>query len=913
MEVYKSYLKAKYLERKMPHYGKWPDLPTEKYINMSVIEKGKPTKDDSKALTYGNIDAVKRKSDIAFEDLAKPAEDGLIPKFVLVEGAPGVGKTTFAWEACRKWAEGEILQNFDLVILARLRDRSVRSAKCLGDIIQYPRDARIQSEIVREVSKSGGKGVLLLFEGYDELPASLRQDGSLFRNIIQNGCEFDEGTVMVTSRHWASEPFLFPYSNPSARAVSQHIEILGFTTRNIEDYISSMLCDELLRDMKEYLELCPHIHSMMYIPLNCAIVLEVYKTSKKHNTLIPKTTTELYSSLIRSLLLRYICDLPEYQDKVFRIDLKSLPACVRNHFSIITELAYEAIFDRNQQIIFSEDDVPSDFNSLGLMQSAMELYVDVGATTSYNFLHLTIQEFLAAHHISTLPVQQQVEFYNRAHAENLMVITFPAGLSPISFQKFLTDSSCTKLDGIPPHLNIRCSFEARLQPRSAIAITETLHDPFTSYMLGYLICKTNFCWKVTIRGYEDTIHFFVRGILSSGLSKATIALTVFLDQQDVNSMAGLSHAAITADALIISGIHIHGKFQRSDIDIFFNSLVKGDSLVIKQLSLECLTLDDMQVNHFKSYLESSSLLTRLTLEECTFQSADGEALLAQGLQACSCLKNLAISFPYPGDDTIFRMLNINENKSLEILEVNVCTHQQLCELFTALCDNNTINELIVKGKHFRNIGKSLRGFFEINDGNLRVNAAGHEIIDNFFSRNTGLKSLTLNLRLCSADIRIVSNALHEDSIRQQLTIPTCDGNGEAISNMLRRNRTLKELRISRCLMTSACEIAKELCRNDSLEKLSLRIFQDKGVEAFASVIKQNTTLKELEISGYLTDRQWMNDLIILSNALGHNRTLVKLNLVFPRYITSEDTELANSMAAECAKDKRLTIQTKPYM
>jgi hypothetical protein len=138
--------------------------------------------------------------------------------------------------------------------------------------------------------KSGGKGVLLLFEGYDELPASLQQDGSLFRNIIQNGCEFDEGTVVVTSRHWASEPFLFPYSNPSARAVSQHIEILGFTTRNIEDYISSMLCDELLRDMKEYLELCPHIHSMMYIPLNCAIVLEVYKTSKKH---MPKTTMEL--------------------------------------------------------------------------------------------------------------------------------------------------------------------------------------------------------------------------------------------------------------------------------------------------------------------------------------------------------------------------------------------------------------------------------------------------------------------------------------------------------------------------------------------------------------------------------------------------------------------------------------------
>jgi hypothetical protein len=97
--------------------------------------------------------------------------------------------------------------------------------------------------------KSGGKGVLLLFEGYDELPTSLQQNDSMFRNITQNSYEFDEITVMVTSRHWASEPFLF---DPGARSVSQHIEILGFTT---EDYISSMLRDEPtpLQDMKEYL------------------------------------------------------------------------------------------------------------------------------------------------------------------------------------------------------------------------------------------------------------------------------------------------------------------------------------------------------------------------------------------------------------------------------------------------------------------------------------------------------------------------------------------------------------------------------------------------------------------------------------------------------------------------------------
>ena len=55
------------------------------------------------------------------------------PKVVLVEGAPGVGKSTFAWELCRRWTSGELLGGYSLVVLMRLRDGYAREAKTLVD------------------------------------------------------------------------------------------------------------------------------------------------------------------------------------------------------------------------------------------------------------------------------------------------------------------------------------------------------------------------------------------------------------------------------------------------------------------------------------------------------------------------------------------------------------------------------------------------------------------------------------------------------------------------------------------------------------------------------------------------------------------------------------------------------------
>ena len=215
-------------------------------------------------------------------------------------------------------------------------------------------------------------------------------------------------TVMVTSRPWAIKDLI---ELKHGARVSQHIEVVGFTRENISEYINKAFTDSTKeRSFREYLANYPHIHSTMYLPLNCAIVVEVYRLSGSANP-GPKTVTQLYSVLVKALLQRYMDSHPEgptlsttnCRPSSFlvswhrRVDVfKYLPSSVYHQLCALGKLAYQGLCN-NQQLIFS--DLPANFETLDLLQEVPQFYDTGKASSSYNFLHLTVQEFLAAFHI----------------------------------------------------------------------------------------------------------------------------------------------------------------------------------------------------------------------------------------------------------------------------------------------------------------------------------------------------------------------------------------------------------------------------------------------------------------------------------------------------------------------------------
>ena len=69
---------------------------------------------------------------------------------------------------------------------------------------------------------------------------------------------------------------------------------------------------------------------MMYIPLNCAIVICVYNEGIKNpQNFIPKTSTQLYTALVKALLIRYLRD--EKVDMNLKL-IDDLPSHVLSQF-----------------------------------------------------------------------------------------------------------------------------------------------------------------------------------------------------------------------------------------------------------------------------------------------------------------------------------------------------------------------------------------------------------------------------------------------------------------------------------------------------------------------------------------------------------------------------------------------------
>ena len=130
---YTDYLKDIYRQDPIARDDKLFISPCSHFIKLALINKEKSSRRDNpftKSTLHGGVDEiVASKTPLEMDALVTPGS-----QFVLVEGPPGIGKSTLCWELCRKWDTLESLRDFKIVLQLKLRERRVQNASSLGEL-----------------------------------------------------------------------------------------------------------------------------------------------------------------------------------------------------------------------------------------------------------------------------------------------------------------------------------------------------------------------------------------------------------------------------------------------------------------------------------------------------------------------------------------------------------------------------------------------------------------------------------------------------------------------------------------------------------------------------------------------------------------------------------------------------------
>ncbi|XP_065907025.1 protein NLRC3-like isoform X2 [Dysidea avara] len=421
------------------------DLPISDEINIALIEFNK--EDHKKEATFFDYYSLLLNHKTAYtRQFLNSYSDIVVQNYrvVLIQGYPGSGKTFLAKRMCTKWAKGELLQTFACVIFLQLRDEEVANAVTLNELLEL-QIGPLTRATVDDIYKKNGKGILIILEGWDELP-EIRQRTSLFTRLI-SGSLLPEAKIVITSRPSAVRSLQFKY-------IKRRIEILGFTeqqvTENITHYFQNYSDGlELVKQFHSELKRLPLLKSFVFVPINLSISLYIFYTNGYK---LPETFTGMYKNLVLIQLQRYQTRTSYGSASIS--DLDSLPPEIDDMLLRLSKMAYDHLHN-DITLIFSEATIKEycfdstdknldNFDGMGLLQVTNHRHFE-SISKTYEFIHRTLQELLAAWYLSRqdAPTQkkQLQSIFNKKELE--MVWIFYAGITrfhSVSFKECLPES-----------------------------------------------------------------------------------------------------------------------------------------------------------------------------------------------------------------------------------------------------------------------------------------------------------------------------------------------------------------------------------------------------------------------------------------------------------------------------------------
>lgn len=406
-------------------------------------------------------------------------EKGICIQRVMTKGIAGIGKTVAVQNFSLDWAEGKSNQHIDLIFVIPFRELNLlRASECsLMELLYhfYP-----ELKLLEDAQQLVRKCVLFIFDGLDESRFLLDFEGAMtVTNIVQPTTV----TVLLTNvirGNLLPNALLWVTSRPAAASqippqyIDQMTEVQGFTNeQKVEYFMNKFSHSNQATEVLTLLTGMASFYFMGHIPIFCWILAEVFKEGWSDNKTRRITTmTELY---IYYLLIQIQRTTKKYGTQMSKKSQKENSE-TRNAEMLLklSKLAFEQ-FQQGNIIFYEEDlvkcgiDVDQASVFCGFCSEILKQERGLYQKRMFSFVHLSVQEFLAALYIfhscvtknsstlqSFLGIDQadleQFELQRRVVDKVLQCENGELDLFLCFFLGFSLESSQTMLSGLLPQM-----------------------------------------------------------------------------------------------------------------------------------------------------------------------------------------------------------------------------------------------------------------------------------------------------------------------------------------------------------------------------------------------------------------------------------------------------------------------------
>ncbi|XP_029103402.1 NACHT, LRR and PYD domains-containing protein 12-like isoform X2 [Scleropages formosus] len=642
---------------------------------------------------------------------------------VMTLGIAGIGKTVTVHKFILDWAEGKENQDINFIFPLPFRDLNLKKDKdfCLIQLLH---------DFLPEVKEFGltqlfHSKVLFVFDGLDEcrLPLDFKNDeicsdvtkttslDVLLTNLMK-GNLFPSALIWITSRPAAAS--LIP-----PECVHRVTEIRGFNDPQKDEYFTKRFSDEnLAKRIIAHVKSSRSLYIMCHIPVFCWISATVLERLfvEEHSGEIPKTLTEMYTHF---LIFQTSLKNAKYLKKQETEPLKSLEAD-KDFVLKLGNLAFNNL--KNGNLIFYEEDL----RKFGINVNEASVYSGVCTEVFredfgfyegkvYCFIHLSVQEYLAALHqfmANTEPdllkktVDQALESKN-GHLN--LYLRFLLGLSKECsqnlFKGLLTQRkmSCN-ITEIVEYINSR--IYENLSPEKTIYLFHCLNELNDSSLVDKV---QNYLNRECLS--EKDMKLTEWSALAYVLMKSAKEMDILNLKNCTLCDEGLQRMLLVIQVSRTALLNSCSLTERCCEALA--SILNSDSN-LRVLDLSDNDLQDSGVELLSVGLENQQCkLDTLRLSNCKLTEG-GCTSLASALRSnpCSHLRELDLSYNDPGDSgvTLLSDLLLDPTCKLETVRLKMCgLTERCCEALASVLTSNSshLRELDLNNNDLQDSGVEL--------------------------------------------------------------------------------------------------------------------------------------------------------------------------------------------------------------